>query len=36
VVCEAVGYLGTYRRSRTSGRWFRDNHAVHQMGIPDA
>lgn len=33
VVCEPVGHLGEFRRSRTSGRWFRDDHATHQMGI---
>lgn len=27
------GWLGTYRRSRKTGRWFRGRHAVHELGI---
>lgn len=34
VVCEPVGHLGTFRRSRVSGRWFRDRHGIHEMGAP--
>ncbi|MBS7455712.1 hypothetical protein [Coralloluteibacterium stylophorae] len=28
------GWLGEYRRSRVSGRWFTGRHAVHMQGIP--
>jgi hypothetical protein len=33
VVCRPVGWLGTYRRSRTSGRWFAGQHQWHELGI---
>lgn len=32
VVCTPVGHLGTYRRSRLTGRWFSTRHRVHQEG----
>ena len=33
VVCEPLGWLGQYRKSRQSGRWFRGQHRWHQLGI---
>lgn len=36
VVIEPLGVLGTYRRSRTSGRWFSGQHRVHELGIDPA
>lgn len=36
VVVEPVGWLGTYRRSRTTGRWFTGRHRHHLMGWPTA
>jgi hypothetical protein len=27
-----VGWLGTYRRSRVTGRWFAGSHSVHMVG----
>lgn len=32
VVCRPIGWLGTYRRSRVSGRWFSGRHRWHQLG----
>jgi hypothetical protein len=34
VTVASVGYLGTFRRSRRSGRWFAGQHRWHQLGIP--
>jgi len=34
VVVRPVGWLGTFRRSRTTGRWFSGRHRVHEMGAP--
>lgn len=28
-----IGYVGTFRRSRVSGRWFTGRHRVHRLGI---
>lgn len=36
VLCVPVGHLGTYRRSRVTGRWFAGPHRVHQMGNDSA
>lgn len=36
VVVRPVGWLGTYRRSRRTGRWFAGRHQVHEMGAPSA
>lgn len=33
VTVAPVGWLGTYRRSRVSGRWFSGPHRLHRMGI---
>lgn len=31
-----IGFVGTFRRSRLTGRWFTGRHAAHQLGIsPD-
>lgn len=32
VVCGPVGLLGTYRRSRVTGRWFAGRHRYHTVG----
>lgn len=32
VFCLPIGYLGTYRQSRDSGRWFAGRHRWHQLG----
>ena len=32
VFCMKVGFLGTYRYSRDTGRWFRGKHRWHAMG----
>lgn len=32
VTVDGIGYLGTYRRSRQTKRWFAGRHAVHQLG----
>lgn len=32
VLCRPVGWLGTYRRSRKTGRWFAGRHSVHTLG----
>ncbi len=32
VFCLPIGYLGTYRRSRVSGRWFASRHRHHELG----
>lgn len=32
VFVEPVGFLGTYRRSRVTGRWFAGRHRWHQVG----
>lgn len=32
VICTPLGHLGTYRRSRLTGRWFSTRHRVHQAG----
>ena len=34
VTVKPVGYLGAYRRSRTTGRWFAGRHAHHLLGWP--
>lgn len=34
VVCRPLGWLGCYRRSRVSGRWFAGQHRWHELGIP--
>jgi hypothetical protein len=34
VTVKPVGYLGTYRRSRETGRWFAGRHAHHMLGWP--
>lgn len=33
VVVKPLGWLGTYRQSRQSGRWFSGRHRWHQLGI---
>lgn len=35
VTVAGIGYLGTFRRSRRSGRWFAGQHRWHELGIPD-
>ena len=32
VIVKPVGWLGTFRRSRVTGRWFTGTHTVHMMG----
>ena len=32
VVCRPMGWLGTYRKSRTTGRWFTGQHRWHELG----
>lgn len=32
VLCVPVGYLGTYRQSHVTGRWFAGRHRWHQLG----
>lgn len=32
VVVKPVGWLGTYRRSRLTGRWFSGPHSIHEWG----
>ena len=32
VVVKPLGWLGTYRRSRLTGRWFSGRHRVHELG----
>jgi hypothetical protein len=32
VVIEPIGFVGTYRRSRASGRWFNGQHRWHELG----
>jgi hypothetical protein len=34
VVCQPLGWLGTYRRSRSTGRWFAGRHRWHELGVP--
>ena len=34
VVVRPCGWLGTFRRSRVTGRWFTGKHSVHVMGFP--
>lgn len=34
VTVKPVGYLGAYRRSRTTGRWFAGRHVHHLLGWP--
>lgn len=34
VVCAPVGHLGTFRRSRVTGRWFAGRHRFHVKGWP--
>ncbi|MHA6781142.1 hypothetical protein ACVGOW_09115 [Pseudonocardia saturnea] len=34
VICRPLGWLGTYRQSRASGRWFAGRHRWHELGIP--
>jgi hypothetical protein len=33
VLCRPIGWLGTYRRSRQTGRWFAGQHRYHQRGL---
>lgn len=33
VFVRPIGWMGTFRRSRVSGRWFRGRHRWHQLGI---
>ena len=33
VIVRQLGWLGTYRQSRESGRWFSGRHRWHQLGI---
>ena len=33
VIVDGIGYLGTYRRSRQTKRWFAGSHGVHQLGV---
>lgn len=35
VLCRPIGWLGTYRRSRLTGRWFAGRHSTHMMGWSD-
>ncbi|MBY5162100.1 hypothetical protein [Salsipaludibacter albus] len=32
VVCKPIGWLGTYRRSKETGGWFRGRHRWHVLG----
>ena len=32
LMCPSVGWLGTYRKSRTTGLWFRGRHRWHLLG----
>jgi hypothetical protein len=32
VVCQPLGWLGTFRRSRRSGLWFTGRHRWHELG----
>lgn len=32
VVVKPVGWLGTYRLSRSTGRWFSGPHSIHEWG----
>jgi hypothetical protein len=34
VLVKPVGWLGTFRRSRVSGLWFRGKHSIHMAGQP--
>jgi hypothetical protein len=36
VVCRPLGWLGTFRRSRRSGRWFAGQHRWHELGMSGA
>ncbi len=33
VIIRPLGWLGTFRRSRETGRWFTGRHSVHTLGI---
>ncbi len=33
VIVDGIGYLGTYRRSSQTNRWFAGRHTVHQLGV---
>lgn len=33
VIVEGIGFLGTYRRSRQTSRWFAGRHEAHQLGV---
>lgn len=35
VVCRPIGWLGTFRRSRLTGRWFSGRHSIHTLGWSD-
>jgi hypothetical protein len=35
VTVKPVGFLGTYRRSRKTGRWFAGRHEHHMLGWPE-
>jgi hypothetical protein len=35
VVCKPLGWLGTYRRSWVTGRWFAGRHRWHEFGVPE-
>ena len=32
VFCRSIGWMGQYRRSRLTGRWFRGRHRWHELG----
>ena len=34
VFCKPVGWLGTFRKSRTTGLWFSGKHSIHEWGNP--
>jgi hypothetical protein len=33
VTCRGLGWIGEYRKSRRSGRWFQGRHRSHELGI---
>jgi hypothetical protein len=35
VFCKPVGWLGSFRKSRTTGLWFAGKHSMHEWGNPD-
>lgn len=36
VVVQQIGWMGQFRRSRLTGRWFAGRHRWHQLGWPEA